>query len=164
MDYHKMKEHMTNDEVMQKRLAHAKKAKHILPHIKFLHDRMEKLGNKLLREKDLTLPQAHVLGYLRSKQDLQAPFKDVEKTMNVAQSTAAGIIARLEKKSFIETFYDPNDKRVKIVHLSENGLNAMKEIRVSFDQVENQLLQNLSNEEKETFFELILKINQPTNK
>ncbi len=164
MDYHKIKEHMSNEEMLQKRLSHAKKSMPILPHIKFLHDKMEKLGNNLLRDKDLTLAQAHVLGYLRSRQNWQAPFKDVEKSINVAQSTAAGIIARLEKKSFIETFYDPNDKRVKIVHLTENGINAMKEIRTSFDQVENELLQNLSNEEKETFFNLVQKINQPTNK
>lgn len=151
-------------EKMKQKMQHLKHAKHILPHIKFLHDRAEKMANNSLREKDLTLAQAHVLGYLRAKPDFQAPSKELEKSMNVAQSTSAGLIARLEKKSFIETFTDPNDKRVKLVQLTNVGLTAMQEIKGKFDAVEDKLLENLTEEEKETFFALIRKINTPNNK
>lgn len=147
-------------EEISKQLNHPRHAKHILPQVKFLHDRLERLGNNMLREKDLTLAQAHVLGFLRSKSNFQASSKELEKTMNVAQSTSAGIITRLEKKNFIETFSDPKDKRVKVVRLTQIGLDAMQEIKTCFDQIEKELFSNLNQEQTQTFFELLKKINQ----
>lgn len=132
--------------------------KHVLHRLKCIHDYIERYGNNILKEHDLTLAQCHVLGLLVSKEEQECTLKELEKSMNVAQSTSAGVVARLEKKGFVITYTDPNDKRVKKVKLSENAEELLEVIRVSMSSVEDRVLENLTDIEKLTLKMLIEKI------
>lgn len=46
----------------------------------------------------------------------------LEKILHVAQSTAAGIINRLEQKGLVTGFGDYSDKRIKLLFLQYNPL------------------------------------------
>ena len=70
--------------------------------IKMLHDRLEKIANNTLREKDLTMMQISVLMELQKAEQKQRSMKELERKFCVAQSTVAGIISRLEQKRFVE--------------------------------------------------------------
>ena len=67
---------------------------------KQIHDELEKRTNNSLRSSDLTMAQMGALLVLREKSDKEMPLKELERSLRVAQSTAAGIVSRLEQKGF----------------------------------------------------------------
>lgn len=122
--------------------------------IKLLHDRLEKQANNTLRAQDLTMMQISVLMELQ-KAEQQLSMKELERKFCVAQSTAAGIVSRLEQKGFVESFGDAADKRVKLVHITPAGEACCREAAGYMEQAEQTLLQGFSEEEK-TMFNLLL--------
>ena len=51
----------------------------------------------------------------------------------------------------MEGFAGREDKRIKIVHITESGLNSRKKADNKMQQAEKQLLAGFSEEEKENF-------------
>lgn len=89
------------------------------------------------------------------KAEQQLSMKELERKFCVAQSTAAGIVSRLEQKGFVESFGDAADKRVKLVHITPAGEACCREAAGYMEQAEQTLLQGFSEEEK-TMFNLLL--------
>lgn len=131
---------------------------HMLHHFKKIHDNVEKCGNAKLKENGLTLAQGHILGLLRHRAGHSATLKEVEKSMKVAQSTTAGMVARLESNGFVETSTDPIDKRIKIVTLTQQGLESTELVKESIQQVESELLATLTEEERAMLMQLLKKV------
>lgn len=132
--------------------------KHIFYYMKNIQEHVEKKANALLKENDLTFIQCHVLGYLNHCENKSANLKAIEKELDVAQSTATGVILRLEKKGFVEILQDPCDKRVKIIRLTEEAVEKITFARTSINEVEKQMLSGLTDIEKVLFVELLKKI------
>ncbi len=66
------------------------------PLLKQINDEMRKNANNALRAKDLTLTQLEALVQLEQAPEGQHSLKELEQILHVAQSTAAGIMSRLE--------------------------------------------------------------------
>lgn len=124
-----------------------KQEEHILHYFKKIHDKVKKRGNANLKEVGLTLAQGHILGYLFHSEGYRASMKELERTAKVAQSTTAGMVARLEANGFVETATDPLDKRIKIVTLTEQGKESIKDVKRSMQQVEAELFVNFTEQE-----------------
>ncbi|MFI3226152.1 MAG: MarR family transcriptional regulator [Clostridia bacterium] len=131
---------------------------HILHTVKILTESIEKYANAKLKEQDLTLAQGHLLRCLKMYEGQRCPLKELEKQLNVAQSTSAGLVSRLEKKNFVKTYTDEHDKRIKIIEITDDGLAAMYYIRESFKEVEKNIFSGLTDIEKTLFKELVTKI------
>lgn len=126
--------------------------------IKQIHDELEKKANAMLRGQDLTLSQMNVLMELESADSHQLSLKALEGLLHVAQSTVAGIAIRLEQKGFVESFTDPNDRRVKMIVITTSGLACCQNAVVNMEQMEAQLLHELTESEKILFRDLLAKI------
>ena len=63
--------------------------------IKQIHDALEKSANNAMRPQGMTMAQYGVLLALNRAEDGTLPLKELEQLLRVAQSTAAGIVARL---------------------------------------------------------------------
>ena len=126
--------------------------------IKKIHDEIEKRANALLRQQDLTLSQMHVLMELDTIPNHQLTPKELEGLLHVAQSTAAGIVVRLEQKGFVESFTDENDRRVKKVMLTPAGLQCCKNAASDVKEIETKLLSGLTEAEKFLFLDLLEKV------
>lgn len=126
--------------------------------IKHINDELEKQANNTLSSQNLTLAQMRVLMELKSAEDNQLSLKELELLLHVAQSTAAGIVVRLEQKGYVKSFTDANDRRVKKVSVTPSGLECCKNAQIHIDDMENQLLQSLTPDEKEQFYNLLQKI------
>ena len=63
----------------------------------------------------LTISQLGMLLNLNGSVDGKLPMKELEAALHVVQSTASGIASRLESKGIIESFGDPDNKKIKIV-------------------------------------------------
>lgn len=126
--------------------------------IKQIHDEIEKKANALLRQQDLTLSQMNVLMELETAPSHQLTLKELESLLHVAQSTAAGIVVRLEQKSFVESFTDANDRRVKKVSITPTGMECCKNAASDVKDMEAQLLSGLTEAEKILFRDLLEKV------
>ena len=124
--------------------------------IKKIHEAVRKRVDNSLREKDLTLTQIHVLMVLGGEGGEAKSLKELERRFQVAQSTIVGIIGRLETKGFVQGFTAPDDNRVKLVKLTPEGERFREANIKEVEEMEQRLLSNLTNEEKEEFLRMLL--------
>lgn len=126
--------------------------------IKQIHDELEKRANNSLRPHDLTMAQMNVLLALNDVAGKQISLKDLEQRLHVAQSTAAGIVSRLEQKKLIEALGDPQDKRIKRVRITEKGMERCKEAEQYMEETEEHILSRLTETERAILLTLLQKV------
>lgn len=126
--------------------------------IKSIKDIEEKKLNHVLKAQDITLSQTKTLSVLFKHPERQATLKYLEKELDLAQSVTAGIIIRLEQKKYVESFGDSTDKRIKIVRITPLGEQKYQASQKIFVELENELLSDLTENEKQQFKELLVKV------
>ena len=126
--------------------------------IKQIHDELRKNGNNALRSQAMTLTQLDTLAALSQAPDQQRSLKELEQILHVAQSTAAGIIARLEQKGFAEGFGDAGDRRIKRVRITPAGAACVCAALHHRVEVEEMLLSGLTETERDSFYTLLKKV------
>ena len=128
--------------------------------IKQIHDSLEKHVNNSLRAQDITMAQGHALLELFHTPGGQMPLKELERALHVAQSTAAGIVVRLEQKGLVESLGDPSDRRVKTVRITERGREFGAMANEHMDVTEVKLLSALTEAERGELLRLLEKTSQ----
>ena len=88
----------------------------------------------------------------------QRSLKELEQSLHVAQSTAAGIVSRLEQKGFVEAFGDSADRRVKLVRITPAGCECVANAEEDMARAERMLLSALTETEREIFYVLLQKV------
>ena len=126
--------------------------------IKQIHDCLEKDANNGLRSQELTMAQGEALIQIHTAEGQQMPLKELERRMHVAQSTAAGIVVRMEQKGLVESFGDAADRRIKMVRMTQKGEDACRKADRHMEQMEQKLLQPLTAEERKTLLSLLEKV------
>lgn len=126
--------------------------------IKQIHDELEKNANNAMRSHDITMAQCSALLILNGTPEKQMALKELERMLRVAQSTAAGIVARLEQKGLAEGFGSPDDKRIKMVRITPQGIECCKNARQDMEQAEESLLSGLTATERGIFLSLLKKV------
>ena len=127
--------------------------------IKQINNKLEKMGNNLLRSQDLTMSQLNMLSALSQERNKVVSLKVLEHNLHVAQPTAAGIVNRLESKGFVKSYGNPEDKRVKMVRITELGEKCCILANKSMEETEMKISSEMSSEEKRLFINLLLKEN-----
>jgi len=82
----------------------------------------------------------------------------LERRLHVAQSTAAGIVARLEQKGFVEGFGDANDRRIKMLRITPAGEECCRLADQHMAAFEENLLTGLTEAERTTFVALLERV------
>ena len=126
--------------------------------IKQINDELRKNANNAMRSMDMTMAQLEALLELDRAPEKQRSLKELEQRLHVAQSTAAGIIARLEQKGFAEGFGDTTDRRIKLVRITPAGIDCANSARQGMLEAEAQLLSGLTETERDIFFTLLKKV------
>ncbi len=126
--------------------------------LKIIHDSFEREANNSLRPQGLTAAQGTALMIVFNESDGQMTLKELERRLHVAQSTAAGIVVRLEQKGFVECLGDPADRRIKLVHLTKTGEEYCCLGNARLAAVEDGLFSCLSEAERTELFRLLDKV------
>ena len=126
--------------------------------LKQINDELQKNANNDLRSQGITATQASALMELYQVQERQLSMKDLEERLHVAQSTVVGIVSRLEQKKLVESSGDPNDKRVKLVKITQAGADNVVQAVQHMAQVEQRLLSGLTEAEQSIFYTLLKKV------
>lgn len=126
--------------------------------IKQISDELQKNANNAMRSQDMTMSQFGALLELSQAPEQQRSLKELEQSLHVAQSTAAGIVSRLEQKGLVESFGDAADRRIKLVRITSAGCQCVADAEKDMVQAEQKLLSALTETEREIFFVLLQKV------
>ena len=122
------------------------------------------LSNQVKRQIDIDGiigMQCWVIGYLCDNAEEKDIFqKDVEIEFNIRRSTATGILQLMEKNGIITRESVSCDARLKKLILTEKALDIHRKIEDQINLVEQRIAKGLTEDEIETFFELVGKISK----
>lgn len=116
--------------------------------------------SKLAEKEGLTQMQGWIIGYLFENRDKDLFQKDIESQFRIARSTATGILKLMEKKGFLTREPHPTDARLKHLVLTEKGVNLQLTILHNLAEVEQKLKKGLTQEQLDSFFEVVHIIKQ----
>lgn len=129
-------------------------------YLKKINDLLAKDANRGLRAHGLTLSQTRLLVTLHHAPKGEYTLKELEERFQVAQSTMAGIVSRLEQKGLITSYAEECDKRVKHVKLSPQGAALCDASHREIVELEARLTLGLSTEEKAQLLHLLRRVHE----
>lgn len=118
----------------------------------------EKSASQVLAPYDLTPSQFKILKYVTLNPEASVRQIDLETYFGMSNPTVTGIIQNLEKKGMIYRQSHPDDKRSKIIILSEKAKNARHFILETSDNIEANFTKGLTPQEKDIMRTLLLKL------
>lgn len=126
--------------------------------LKQINDELRKSANNAMRPQGMTMAQLAALVALDRAPEKQCSLKELEQSLRVAQSTAAGIVSRLEQKGFVVSFGDAADRRIKLARITPEGAECAQGARREMAAAEERLLSGLTETEREIFYTLLRKV------
>lgn len=91
-----------------------------------IHNHYSVYMNKKLKNKDLTLKQAHIILILFNENNINQEL--IGSMLHINEVTTTREISSLEDKGYVIRRVDENDKRKKIVTITEEGRKKVKTI------------------------------------
>ena len=111
-----------------------------------------------------SIAQMQIIKYILKHDGKTIYQRDLEEVFNLRRATISGILKTMEKNNVIIRVCDHNDARGKIVILSDDAKKFFKEKETLFKKIETVLKKDISKEELETFYKVILKMRDNINR
>ncbi len=126
--------------------------------IKKISLEFDKMSNPFFLKYNLSASQYKVLKYLYDQSSETARVVDIEKYYSMTHPTTLGLLDELEKSGYTTRVDNPNDKRGKLVALTDKAKNMRLELVKLGDDIENKLIEPLTCEEKQELAKLLSKL------
>ena len=109
---------------------------------------------------ELTNVIGWTIGFIsrRNLEGIETYQKDVEKEFKISRSTATGLLQNMEKLGYIYREVSEIDSRLKRIVLTNKSIDLHKKVILTFDEIENKLLNGFDEEEKELLFKFLLRL------
>ena len=130
--------------------------------IKMISNKIRARGDADMKERGLTFSQLQVLVTLH-RHSGQMSQRELEKELKISHPTIVGLVQRLEKNGYVETWTDETDKRIKHVKQSEKALKMKEEARERWNDMTTRMFRNLSETEKEELYRMLNVISDGLN-
>jgi DNA-binding MarR family transcriptional regulator len=111
--------------------------------IKSINDKIKVSADANLRENGLTFGQCRILGFLHDKGG-KATQKEIEDAFGIAHPTVVGLVSRLEKSGYLETWFNPSDGRSKFVGMTDKARLMGEEMEGVIREQEARMTAGLS--------------------
>ena len=125
--------------------------------IKNINDKLKVKADADLKQYNLTLSQSRVFAFLHNNGG-QATQKEIEVFLEVSHPTVVGIVSRMEQNGHVTTWIDEQDKRNKIVKLTEQAETLGMDMEHDISVNEEKMLSSLSEPDVEHLREMLLTI------
>lgn len=119
--------------------------------------KMKNKADKSLSEYGLTSQQGQTIGYINSNEGVIQ--KNLANFFNKRDATMTSMLQGLEKKGFIERRIPEDNEREKRVYLMPKGKELVESFDKKFQEIENDITRNLTDDEIQTLLRLLTKIN-----
>ena len=114
---------------------------------KLISDKLKVHADADLKNQGLTLAQSRVLTFL-NEQDGIATQTEIEDYLQVSHPTVVGLVSRMEQNELVETWFDPENRRNKMVRLTEKSKKIGENMDEVTEQHDKALLNGLSEQEQ----------------
>jgi len=130
-------------------------------------DLFQMIGRKIMIKADerihelgLNAQQGRMIAYIYENQDKGLIQKDLAERFNRRGASITSMLQGLEKKGYIERKIPADNERQKNIYVLPKGAELIEAFDQTFAKVEQEIVQALTEEEKETLKKLMIKINQ----
>ena len=106
----------------------------------------------------MTVSQASAMGYLLLQEGTDVYQKDLENFFKLRRSTVSSMLNTLEKKGIIQRQAVPHDARLKKLVLTDHGRQLSSLAGQIFSQINELMVQGLTQEELTTLAAILNKI------
>lgn len=103
-------------------------------------------GEPNFKQLGLTFSQAMVM-YELTRLGGQATQKELETALEISHPTITGLVKRMEKTGFVTTWFSNEDKRNKIVKLTQKALDTSNGLEETAKMQNEIMLKSLSQEQ-----------------
>ena len=118
---------------------------------------MLKAKNAIIN-RTMTPTQMQIIEYILEHDASSIYQKDLEKVLKLRRATVSGVLQTMEKNGLIERIVDEKDTRVKKIILNDKKKNIFYEKLEKIKIIENIIKRDISQEELDIFFGVILKM------
>ena len=115
-------------------------------------------GNNLLKNTDITVMQLRVLKYLQNHPD-ESQIADLSEFFDVTHTSMVHVVNSLEDKGYVRREPIRRSRGKKLI-LTESGEKLANENEERIVQLENEMTEGLTGEEKDELLRLLKKINE----
>lgn len=117
-----------------------------------INSMLEMFNRYDLRGEGLTVPQFAILSYATPE---GVPLSTISSQMMCDNSNLTGIVDRLISKGLVERRPDPQDRRVSLICLTEDGADTLRRLRPRHHASVQKRMRKLSNSEMEQLRNLL---------
>ncbi len=114
----------------------------------------------MLRKHNITGPAWRALGMLFFHQNHAMPLHSISQMLGVTRPHVTGIIDTLEQDGLVERIAHPDDRRVTLAHLTDKGIEQLKEVNPHYNALIAELFSPFSEEEEEQLLALLFRLRQ----
>lgn len=118
----------------------------------------DKLSNQLLAPCDLTGSQFKILMILYHAPAGSVRQADIEAKFSMTNPTVTELVQKLEAKNLVKRMPRPEDKRSKVLVLTDRAIGMKEELLALADDLEQQMTRKLSDDECDQLAKLLIKI------
>ena len=129
--------------------------KEIVIMMKTISEEMQRRNYSFLKDFDLTFSQGRVLKIVYGESG-KVTQKDIEDILFVSHPATRGIIKRLEEKGYIFTATDKEDKRHKVLFITDDGKAKVEAIESSVSK-EKTPFDDIDDGDREDFKRILRK-------
>ena len=115
--------------------------------IKYISDKVRQIADNNLKDHNVTLSQVRVLNFLW-RENGSCSQKQIEDFLQVSHPTVVGLVSRMEQSGYIQTSVSPDDKRNKIVTVTDSGMSLACELCRYMEDIDKRMLVGLTDEQQ----------------
>lgn len=120
--------------------------------------KMKHSADEKVKKIGLNSQQGRMIGYIYEHQDSGIIQKDLAKVFQRTEASITSMLQGLEKKGYIERRIPKENERQKYIYVLPKGAELIEDFNKSLVETEENIIVNLTKQEKETFLALLLKV------
>ncbi|OPH46593.1 MarR family transcriptional regulator [Paenibacillus ferrarius] len=122
--------------------------------------KLKKQADESIKELGLNSQQGKLIAFIHEHQEQGLIQKDLSERFHVRGASITSMLQGLEKKGYIERKIPAHNERQKNIYVLPKGLALINDFEISFQRVEEKIVQNLNIDDREVLQQLLTKINQ----
>ncbi|KZE68613.1 MULTISPECIES: MarR family winged helix-turn-helix transcriptional regulator [Paenibacillus] len=122
--------------------------------------KLKKKADGSIKELGLTAQQGKIILYIYENQETGLIQRELADRFHLRGASITSVLQGLEQRGFIERKIPANNERQKNIYVLPKAVELIEEFNDSFQKVEDEIVQVLTEEEKQTLKELLTRINE----
>ncbi|KOY14119.1 MarR family winged helix-turn-helix transcriptional regulator [Paenibacillus xylanivorans] len=122
--------------------------------------KLKKRADESIKELGLNAQQGKVIDYIYENQNSHIIQMDLADRFHLRRASITSMLQALEQKGLIERKIPANNERQKNIYVLPKAIELIEDFQDSFRKVEEEIVQVLTDEEKQVLKNLLIKINE----